>query len=101
MLNTNTADWRRFCLQIITAQIGLTTQERQSQVLPSDNNSPNRTDYTREAEPGEKKRRKVLPSDNNSPNRTDYPRETKPGEKKGRFCLQISSKPNTSLSLAN
>ena len=97
----------RFCLQITTAQIGLTTQERQNpgekkgKVLPSDNNSPNRTDYTREAEPGEKKKRKVLPSDNNSLNRTDYPRETKPGEKKGRFCLQISSKPNTSLSLAN
>ena len=65
MLNTNTSDWRRFCLQIITAQIGLTTQERQSQVLPSDNNSPNRTDYTREAEPGEKK--------------------------KERFCLQITT----------
>ena len=44
----------RFCLQITTAQIGLTTQERQNQV-----------------------------------------------KKKGRFCLQISSKPNTSLSLAN
>ena len=71
-------------------------------MLPSDNNSPNRTDYTREAEPGEKKKkRKVLPSDNSSPNRTDYPRETEPGEKKGRFCLQISAKPNTSLSLAN
>ena len=57
-------------------------------MLPSDNNSPNRTDYTREAEPGEKKKkkkkRKVLPSDNNSPNRTDYPRETEPGEKKGK-----------------
>ena len=68
MLNTNTADWRRFCLQIITAQIGLTTQERQSQVLPSDNNSPNRTDYTREAEPGGKKKKK-----------------------KERFCLQITT----------
>ena len=50
----------RFCLQITTAQIGLTTQERQNQV---------------------KKKRKVLPSDNNSPNRTDYPRETEPGGK--------------------
>ena len=49
----------RFCLQITTAQIGLTTQERQNQV--------------------EKKKGKVLPSDNNSPDRTDYPRETEPG----------------------
>ena len=48
-------------------------------VLPSDNNSPNRTDYPRETEPGEKKG-KVLPLDNNSPNRTDYPRETESGE---------------------
>ena len=52
-----------FCLQITTAQIGLTTQERQKQerkyrkVLPSDKNSPNRTDYPGEAEPGEKKRK--------------------------------------------
>ena len=38
-----------------------------------------------------KKKRKVLPSDNNSPNRTDYPREAEPGEKKGRFCLQITT----------
>jgi len=59
--------------------------------LPSDNNSPNRTDYPRETEPGEKKG-KVLPSDNNSPNRTDYLRETEPGEKKKeRFCLQITT----------
>ena len=47
----------RFCLQITTAQIGLTTQERQQlkkgKVLPSDKNSPNRTDYQREIEPGE------------------------------------------------
>ena len=35
----------------------------------------------REKEPN-KKQEMVLPSDNNSPNRTDYPRETKPGEKK-------------------
>ena len=59
--------------------------------MPSDNNSPNVTDYPRETEPGEKKG-KVLPSDNNSPNRTDYPRETEPGEKKKeRFCLQITT----------
>ena len=51
----------KVCLQIITTQIGLTTQERQNQV---------------------KKKGKVLPSDDNSPNRTDYPRETEPGEKK-------------------
>ena len=38
-----------------------------------------------------KKKGKVLPSDNNSPNKTDYPRETEPGEKKGRFCLQITT----------
>ena len=44
-----------------TAQIGLTTQERQNQG---------------------KKRGKVLPLDNYNPNRTDYPRETEPGEKK-------------------
>ena len=108
-----------FCLQITTAQIGLTTQERQKQerkyrkFLPSDKNSPNRTDYPREAEPGEKKKErlyfqittvqidlttqekqswvekkktKVLPSDKNSPNRTDYPIDTVPDEKKERFC---------------
>ena len=46
--------------------------------LPSDNNSPNWTDYPGETEPGEKKG-KVLPSDNNSPDRTDYLRETEPG----------------------
>ena len=52
-----------FCLQITTAQIGLTTQERQSlvkikgKVLPSNNNSPNRTDYPRKTEPGENKRK--------------------------------------------
>ena len=66
----------RFCLQITTAQIGLTTQERQNQVekkgkvLPSDNNSPNRTDYPRETEPGEKKG-KVLPLDSNSSDTND------------------------------
>ena len=38
-----------------------------------------------------KKKGKVLPSDNNSPNRTDYPRETESGEKKERFCLQITT----------
>ena len=39
------------------------------------------------------KKGKVLPSDNNSPDRTDYPRETEPGEnkKKERFCLQITT----------
>ena len=58
--------------------------------MPSDNNSPNRTDYPRETELGEKKR-KVLLSDNNSPNKTDYPRETEPGEKKERFYLQITT----------
>ena len=35
--------------------------------------------------------RKVMPSDNNRPNRTDYSRETEPDEKKGRFCLQITT----------
>ena len=34
--------------------------------MPSDNNSPNRTDYPGETKAGEKKG-KVLPSDNNSP----------------------------------
>ena len=38
------------------------------------------------------KKGKVLPSDNNSPNKTDYSRETEPGEiKKERFCLQITT----------
>ena len=82
----------RFCLQITTAQIGLTTRERQNQVkkkgkvLPSDNHSPNRTDHPRETEPGEKKG-KILPSDNNSSHTSDYPRETElaePGEKTGK-----------------
>ena len=49
----------RFCLQITTTQIGLTTQERQNQM---------------------KKKGKVLPSDNYNPNRIDYPRETEQGE---------------------
>ena len=59
---------KRFFLQITKAQKGLTTQERQNQV----------------------KKGRVLPSDNKSPNRTDYPRETEPGEKKEGFCLQIT-----------
>ena len=81
-----------FCLQITTAQIGLTTRGRQSQekkkgkALLSDNNSPNRPDYPRETELGGKKKTKVLPSDKNSLNRTDYPIDTVPGEKKERFC---------------
>ena len=37
------------------------------------------------------KKGKVLPSDNKSPNKTDYPRETEPGEKKERFFLQITT----------
>ena len=37
------------------------------------------------------KKGKVLPSDNKSPNKTDYPRETEPGEKKERFSLQITT----------
>ena len=53
--------------------------EKKERLCLQDNNSPNRTDYPRETESGEK-RGKVLPSDNNSPNRTDYPRETEPGE---------------------
>ena len=36
-----------------------------------------------------KKKGKVMPSNNNSPNRTDYPKETEPGEKK-KFSLQIT-----------
>ena len=49
-----------------TAQIGLTTRERQNQV---------------------KKKGKILPSDNNSSHTSDYPRETElaePGEKTGK-----------------
>ena len=46
----------------------------------------------REKEPN-KKQEKVLPSDNNSPNRTDYPRETKPGEKKGKVLPSDNNSP--------
>ena len=57
-------------------------KKKKAKVLPSDNNSPNRTDYRGEIEPCEKKKkkkkRKVLPSDNNSPNRIEYPRERTP-----------------------
>ena len=60
-------------------------KQKIKKVLPSDNNSPDRTDYPRETEPGEKKNGKVLSSDGNSPNRTDYLRETEPSEKKERF----------------
>ena len=76
----------RFCLQITTAQIGLTTQERQNQVKKRERFCLQITTAqigltTQERQnPGEKKG-KVLPSDNNSPNRTDYPRETEPGGK--------------------
>ena len=69
---TEPGEKKKFCLQITKAQIGLTTRERQNQV---------------------KKKGKVLPSDNNSSNRTDYPRETEPGKKekkKKRVCLQIT-----------
>ena len=52
----------KFCLQITTVQKGLTTQERQNWVKKIKQNN--------------NKNVKVLPSDNNSPNRTDYPRET-------------------------
>ena len=51
----------KFCLQITTVQKGLTTQERQNCKKIKQNNNKNV---------------KVLPSDNNSPKRTDYPRET-------------------------
>ena len=54
-------------------------KKKEWKVLPSDNNSPNRTEYPRKTEPGEKKG-KVLPSDNNSPYSTDYPGETESGE---------------------
>ena len=72
-------------------------------MLPSDNNSPNRTDYTREAEPGEKKKKKerfCLQITTAQIGLTTQERQNQV-KKKGRFCLQISSKPNTSLSLAN
>ena len=42
--------------------MGVTTQERQNQVK-------------------KKTKKKVLHSDNKNPDRTDYPRETEPGEK--------------------
>ena len=59
--------------------------------MPSDNNSSNIGLTTQEGQNQVEKKGKVLPSDNNSPNRTDYPRETEPGEKKERFCLQITT----------
>ena len=37
------------------------------------------------------KKGKVLPLDNNSPNRTDHSRERTRREKKERFCLQITT----------
>ena len=58
--------------QIGPTKIGLTTQQRENQVkkkgkvLPSDNNSPNRTD-NQEGQSHMKKKEKVFPSDNNSP----------------------------------
>lgn len=59
--------------------------------MPSDNNRPNRTDYSRETEPGGKKP-KVVPSDNNSPNETHHSRETEPsGKTKEMFCLQMTT----------
>ena len=61
------------------------TRYKKGKVLPSDNNSPNRTDHSRERTRREKKERFC------SPNKTDYPRETEPGEKKERFCLQITT----------
>ena len=70
-----------FQLNLQRKKIKTEPGEKKGKVLPSDNNSSNKTDYPRETEPGEKNG-KVLPSDNNSPNRTDYPRETEPGEKK-------------------
>ena len=71
-------------------------------MLPSDNNSPNRTDYTREAEPGEKKKKErfCLQITTAQIGLTTQERQNQV-KKKGRFCLQISAKPNTSLSLAN
>ena len=71
-----------------------TEPNKKGTILPWDNNSPNRTDYPREAEPNEKKR-KVLPSDNNSPNKTDYPRETEPGEKKGKVLPSDNNSSHT------
>ena len=35
-----------------------------------------------------KKKKKVQPSDNNSPNRTDYPRETEPRGKKKKALVK-------------
>ena len=86
--------------QIGQTKIGLTTQERENQVkkkkgkvLPSDNNSPSRTDYPRETESG-KKKGKVLPSDTNNPNRIEYLRETEPGEKKRKVLPSDTNSPN-------
>ena len=45
--------------------------EKKGKVLPSDNNSPDRTDYPRETVPDEKKKGKVLLSDNNSSHTND------------------------------
>ena len=97
---TEPGEKKKFCFQITKAQIGLTTRERQNQVkkkgkvLPSDNNSSNRTDYPRETEPGKQKKKKGLPSDNKSPNTTDYPRETEPGKKKNKVLPSDNNSPN-------
>ena len=77
----------RFCLQITTAQIGLTTQERQNQVKKKERFYLQITTTqigltTQERQNQVKERRKGLPSDNYNPNRIDHPRETEPGEKK-------------------
>ena len=41
------------------------------------------------------KKEKVLPSDNNSPDRTDYPRETESGGKTGKVLLSDNSSSHT------
>ena len=41
------------------------------------------------------KKGRVLPLDYNSPNRTDYPRETEPGEKKGKVLPLDSNSSDT------
>ena len=42
-----------------------------------------------------KKKGKALLSDNNSPDRTDYPRETEPGGKKGKVLLSDNNSSHT------
>ena len=64
-----------FQLNLQRKKIKTEPGEKKGKVLPSDNNSSNKTDYPRETEPGEKRKGKVLPSDNNSSHTNDKTRK--------------------------